>query len=192
MASSPLANPSRRALSARRPHASIDLSRPHPLHPTALFSLLATALAAALLLSLSGCDGSPTEPGSEISFQTVAKSTVPNRSGPTVREVVRDEAQWRAAWSSLWGAGAPPLPAIDFGREMVAVATAGITCTGDVEIEQIERQGARLVVHIADAGPNPCALCFAAETVFHAVRLERIDLPERFEVRIVPPRCAGA
>jgi len=178
--------------SARRSSFAFAPARLYPLHPSAPFSLLATALAAALLLSLLGCDGSPTEPrGGDLSFQTVAKSTVPNRSGPPVREVVRNDAEWSAVWSSLWGAGGPPLPAVDFGREMVAVATAGISCAGDVEVEHIERRGVQLVVQIADAGPNPCALCFAPETTFHAVRLQRVDLPARFEVRMVQPRCGG-
>jgi len=44
-----------------------------------------------------------------------------------VRAVVRDEAAWGEAWAMLVGslAPAPPVPAVDFTREMVVIAGIG-------------------------------------------------------------------
>src|SRR6185295_8629619 len=96
---------------------------------------LAPRLGAALaLLLLMACDDLPTERRGDVAFQNVAKATLP-RSGPQVRTVVYDQASWQVVWRELWGNSAPPRPEIDFRREMVVVATASLSCFGDIAIE---------------------------------------------------------
>ncbi|HET9767813.1 MAG TPA: hypothetical protein VFS60_13240, partial [Thermoanaerobaculia bacterium] len=123
------------------------------------------ALVVWLVLVL-GCHDSPSEPRGEISFQSLAKTTLP-RFGPEVRTVVRDEASWEATWRELWGDAPPPRPQIDFRREMAVVATASLSCFGDVAIEGVDRDGGELTVRIADAGPPTLCLCIAPMYTFH-------------------------
>ncbi|HYH45688.1 MAG TPA: hypothetical protein VEG34_08375 [Thermoanaerobaculia bacterium] len=147
-------------------------------------------LAFAVLVPLLGCSSSPSEPESSIAFQTVTKTTLTLSHGPQIREVVRDAVTWDRVWRELWRPAAPGLPAIDFDREIVAVATAGVGCFGDVNVEEITAEGGVLVVHLAEAMPSPQCACLAAEYTFHAVRLPRIQAVDRFVVRSLPPRCS--
>jgi hypothetical protein len=147
---------------------------------------LAPALA---LLLVIGCHDSPSEPRGDISFQNVAKATLSPRFGPQLREVVRDEARYEAVWRELWGDSQPARPPIDFRREMVIVANASLTCFGDVEIEDVDRERGQLRVRIADAGPAPLCLCVAPTYTFQVVRADRADGPVSFEVRVTPPTC---
>ena len=142
----------------------------------------------ALLFAL-GCYDSPSEPRGDVSFQNVAKASLSPRSGPQLREVVRDQARYEAVWRELWGDSRPARPAIDFRREMVIVATASLPCFGEVEIEDVDRERGTLVVRIADAGPPPLCLCFAPEYSFHVVRADRVEGQVSFLIRATPPVC---
>jgi hypothetical protein len=153
----------------------------------ALASAPRLGVALALLL-LIACDDLPTERRGDVSFQNVAKATLP-RSGPQVRTVVYDQASWQVVWRELWGNSAPPRPEIDFRREMVVVATASLSCFGDIAIESVDRDQGQVVVKIADAGPETLCLCIAPEYVFHVVRATRVDGPASFAVRTTHPRC---
>ena len=154
----------------------------------ALASRFGIALALLLLL---GCDDLPSEGrgSGDVSFQNIAKATLTPRSGPQVRTVVYDQASWEALWRELWGSSAPPRPQIDFHREMVVVATASLSCFGDVEIESVDRDNGQVLVKIADAGPETLCLCVAPEYIFHVVRATRVDGPASFTVRTTRPHC---
>lgn len=156
---------------------------------TASPARLAPLLAALVVLVLSGCHDLLTEPRGEISFQSVVKATVTGRSGPQIREVVRDEGRWAAVWRELWGGSAPPRPDLDFRREIAVVATASLSCFGDVEIEGVERLGSGVLVRMGDGGPPPLCVCGAPEYVFHVVRAPRVEGPVSFDVRQIPHRC---
>ena len=146
--------------------------------------------AMALVVGLAlGCHDSPSEPRGEVTFQSLTKTTLSPRVGPQLRTVVRDEASWEATWRELWGDAPPPRPSIDFRSEMAIVATASLSCFGDVAIEDVDRDGGQLTVKIADAGPAPLCLCFAATYTFHVVRATRVDGPVSFAVRTTPPSC---
>jgi hypothetical protein len=146
------------------------------------------ALVVGLVLVL-GCHDSPSESRGEVTFQSLTKTTLSPRFGPQLRTVVRDEASWEATWRELWGDAAPPRPQIDFRREMAIVATASLSCFGDVAIEDVDRESGQLTVKIADAGPPPLCLCVAPTYTFHVVRATRIDGPATFAVRATPPSC---
>jgi hypothetical protein len=152
----------------------------------ALVAGLVLLLAATLLL---GCHDSPSEPRGDVSFQELAKASLSPRLGPQLREVVRDEGRYEAVWRELWGDSQPPRPAIDFRREMVIVATASLSCFGEVEIEDVDRGRGEVVVRIADAGPAPLCLCFAPMYDFQVVRATRVEGRASFEVRVTPPTC---
>src|SRR6267378_5203198 len=50
--------------------------------------------------------------------------------------VVRDQQTWQSAWGQLFVnySQKPPLPAIDFSREMIVIAAAGTKSTGGYNI----------------------------------------------------------
>ncbi len=152
----------------------------------AFASRLGVALALLLLIA---CDDLPTERRGDVAFQNVAKATLTPRSGPQVRTVVYDQASWQVVWRELWGNSAPPRPEIDFRREMVVVATASLSCFGDIEIESVDHDHGQVLVKIADAGPETLCLCIASEYAFHVVRATRVDGPASFAVRTTHPRC---
>ena len=159
-----------------------------PLRSIVAAALARIAPALALLLVL-GCHDSPSEPRGEVSLSTISKASVNGRTGPLFREVVRDEARFAAVWGELWSGAGPARPTIDFQREMVVVATSALTCFGNVEIEQIERQRGTVLVRMADSTPGSLCLCGETSYVFHVVRATRIDGEAFFSVRPIPPTC---
>jgi len=153
--------------------------------PRHLAALLAALAAAWLLL---GCNSSPSAPEAELSFQTVAKTTVAGVNAPRIREVVRDRARFEEAWAQLWGSSAAAAPPVDFEREMVVVASAGEVCFDVAAVERIKLEGSELVIDVVEAVPSLC-LCARPESTFHIVRLRRFHGAERFVARTVPPTC---
>lgn len=155
--------------------------------PTRLdLAALLAALAAAWLLL--GCNSSPSAPEAELSFQTVAKTTVAGVSAPRIREVVRDRARFEEAWSQLWGSSAAAAPPVDFEREMVVVASAEQVCFDVAAVERIKLEGSELVIELVEAAHSLCS-CARPESTFHIVRLRRFHGAERFVARTVPPTC---
>ena len=136
-----------------------------------------------LCVLLLACESSPTEPTGPVGFETVLKTTLPGnapehleRQGP-----IRDRATWQSAWNELHGGAAPPLPEIDFGREMVVLAL-GPGCCGSVEILSITLERGELAVStIVNTGGT--RLCVAPDFSVHIVRLRRSGLGVRVEAR---------
>jgi hypothetical protein len=112
-----------------------------------------------------------------------------------LRVVVRDEAEWRAIWSRLWHprADAPPLPIVDFSREMVILAAAGeVASSGyDILVDSASLQDDRVQVRVRSIRPG--AECGVRWVIMHPVdvaRISRTQLPvvfdEQSEVRDCP------
>lgn len=136
-----------------------------------------------ILFAFLACDrGSPTEPTLTVRFETVLQATVPGFALPEGQREVRDGAAWQAAWSELYGRNAPspPLPAVDFSREMVVLVT-GPGCCGTVEVISIDRRGEELVVNALSRASTD-TLCVAPDFSVHAVRLPRLQDSVRFAV----------
>jgi hypothetical protein len=152
-------------------------------------SLHCAGLIGLLALVTLGC-ASPTEPDNgSLALVTVTKATVANHSALGLRTVVRDPGRWEAVWSELWGDPAPPLPDVDFEREMVVVASAALVCFADVKIEAVQQGAGGVHVSLADSGPSTTCLCAAPETTFHAVRTRRVEGPVEITARQIPPTC---
>ena len=141
-----------------------------------------------MFLVFLACDSSPTEPERSIGFQTVLKAVLPGDPTPLPdREVIHDRATWQTVWTELYGGQAPPLPQVDFDREMVVLVT-GPGCCGSAEILSIDQKGGEIVVKaLSQASPN--TLCILADFSVHVVRLPRIELPVRFDVRTGEKLC---
>lgn len=168
----------------RRHVARLALARLAPVR----LALVRLALVLVALLALRCSDG-PSEPITQLPVRSLVRATLVTHLGPPLREVVRDEARWLVVWGELWGPSPPARPAIDFAREMVVVATASLSCFGDVEIESVRREPGGVVVGIRDASPPPLCLCVQGEYVFHVAATLRVDGGERFDVRASPARC---
>ena len=139
----------------------------------------------AALLLVAACSQAPAPDNgagaTAVSFETIVQRSIPGESGPSRREVIRDQAAWRAAWEELHTGS--PLPEVDFDRQMVILAAMELqSCVSRVTIRSVTRTADALVVDLLEAPPAPNCVCITAERPIHVIRLERVDLPARFEV----------
>ena len=107
------------------------------------------------------------------------------------RLVVRDSAAWRTAWRTLHlGVPEPPLPLVDFRREMIVVAALGGRLLGGhaIAVDTVRRSGEEIeaVVRTTVPGercPRRPAIVEPADVV-RVPRSERaVAFTERREVR---------
>ncbi len=120
-----------------------------------------------------------------VPFETLVQRSLPGDAGPSRREVIHDEAAWRKAWEELRDGGALPAepPAADFEHQMVILAAMEMqSCVSRVTIRSVTRTADALVVDLLEAPPAPNCVCITSERPIHVIRLERVDLPARFEV----------
>jgi hypothetical protein len=111
--------------------------------------------------------------------------------------VVRDSATWRQLWAELTRPfiPPPPLPTIDFAREMIVVAALGSRPTAgyDIVIEGAARDSTGLEVAVRRT--NPGAGCPVLAVVTQPVDLARVPtlaVDTRFRERTVVTPCAGS
>jgi hypothetical protein len=140
---------------------------------------------ASMFLVFLACNDSPTDPDDSVGFQTVLKGSFPGAPPDLAgREAVRDQATWEEVWVELHGlALAPPPPAIDFRREMVIVVV-GPGCNGIVTVSSVASlQGQLLVTAEGEACSNALAVCAIADFSVHIIRVPRLNLPVRVDMR---------
>ena len=111
----------------------------------------------------------------KISFQTVARGF---RSGirEPLQAVIRNETEWRALWQKHVSiqADPPPLPTIDFTKDIVAAVFLGEKPTGGYAIEIVgaERNDGTLTVSFNEKRPQPGGMTIQSFTQpFHIVRV---------------------
>jgi hypothetical protein len=119
--------------------------------------------------------------------------------GEPARLVVRDSAAWRALWPGLGGgrtdtAGRrPPVPPVDFGREMLLVATLGLqpALGPGIAIDSVVDAGDSLVVVVRTTSLEfRCLAASAFNAPAHVVRVPRDPRPVTFAERhVVLPNC---
>lgn len=113
--------------------------------------------------------------------------------GEPERRIVDDQAEWATLWASLHaGLSAPPLPAVDFAREVVAFATMGTRPTGGfaVDISGTRRIGDSLEVVLIETVPAAdCMLTQAESGPTVAARVPRARGAIRFMVRQKTEPC---
>jgi hypothetical protein len=110
----------------------------------------------------------------------------------SARIVVRDTAAWRAIWQRATRPqlSPPPMPAIDFDREMIVVAAAGRMKPGDaIHVDSIGVHGSMTVLvvrTIVACQPFP-----ADAFPFQIIRIPRRDGPVQFvEHQARAPGCS--
>jgi hypothetical protein len=130
-----------------------------------------------------------------LTFETLLQQSNPGQAGPARREVIRDEVTWKTVWAELREGSSLPAepPAVDFARDMVILAameTQG--CVSRVTIRGVRgvaRQGQELIVDLLEAPPAPNCVCIVSERPFHLIRLQKSDLPVRFDVEQGRTEC---
>lgn len=110
--------------------------------------------------------------------------------------VVRDPARWTEAWKRIHARSrpVPPLPEVDFAREMIVVVALGSTRSGGygVRIERAYRSGPAtvIVVRVEEPGPG-CIATSAITRPVDVARLPASDEPVLFEVGTVTRSCGA-
>lgn len=111
--------------------------------------------------------------------------------------VVRDSAAWRQLWTELTRpfVPPPPLPPIDFAREMVVVAALGSRPTAgyDIVIEGAARDSAGLEVAVRRISPGAgCPVLAVVTQPVDLARVPTLAVETRFRERTVVTPCAGS
>jgi len=165
--------------------------------------LTATVLSA---LILAGCQSLPGqgEGGTEeffnnartLTFETVEQQTYANYEVEAQNRVIRDAAVFGEFWNRLHEGQnpLPPVPEIDFSRDMVVVTVLGTKPTGgyDTEITEIAAGGGRVGILVTNGIPgSDCGVTTALTNPYHIVRLERSDLEAAFYKEEAVKECSG-
>jgi hypothetical protein len=146
------------------------------------------------LLAVLACSGSPTAPsGPAVSIATVVAASYSGIQ-PGRDEVIRDGIDWNRAWEEIHAhqSPRPALPAVDFGQEMLLLASLGARNNGcySVTVVAVEEDGSRLRAVVEEATPSAgCACTEAVTRPVHVVRLARRSEPVDFVHRQTPMRC---
>lgn len=152
-------------------------------------------------IAAQACDSAPSAPSGEPRpVQVVRLRGEPfsfdyNTSlGERARLVVRDQTTWREVWASMWRTRSPqpPLPEVDFAREMVLVAALGARATGgyDILIESAYEGPTGLTIHVLSTSPgSTCVVTLALTRPVDIARLPRHNGPVAFVERLETREC---
>jgi hypothetical protein len=128
--------------------------------------------------------------------RTPELALVPYRFGSGIERraesVVRDSASWARLWTQIVGSHRPmpPLPAVDFSREMLLVASMGTQRTGGyaIWIGDLTIVNDTIRVAVLEQRPGPrCGTTAALTEPVTLARVDRSDLPVAF---VSTPRTA--
>jgi hypothetical protein len=106
-----------------------------------------------------------------------------------IREAKQEIVKSANAWEKLWrqhtttAGESDKIPAVDFSKEMVVVATMGTKRSGGytIEIEGVEAKGKTLKISVKKTSPPPDAMTIQALTApFHFVAVPKSDLKPEF------------
>ena len=164
----------------------------------------AAAVVCILGAALSGCGRAPALPAPLGPVPETARLYYDDGGGLTdsTRLVVRGEAMWQEVWQRATArrSAPPPLPVIDFGRDMVLVVAAGrMTPEDQIRVDSVgvrrertadgeDRDALTVIVRTIQG----CGL-FASEAYpVEIVRVRRFDGPVNFVERRQRAECAGA
>jgi len=165
--------------------------------PIRAMSARRAALACAAAL-LAACGGAPPPPSLPAPFAAIPGAVVPSSviydddaggMRDSVRLVVRDRAAFEVLWRSATRgqASPPPLPAIDFTREMVVAVGAGrMTPSDHIRVDSVggvRQGGGREALMVLVRTTEGCERFLAAAWPLQLVRVRRHDGPVLFVER---------
>jgi hypothetical protein len=155
---------------------------------------------AALTAGVAAC-GSPTgssSPGEPLGITRlrVEPFSLTYASGLRERQrlVVRDASAWQQAWSSIWRGTSPepPIPQVDFGREIVVVAAMGERLTGGftILIDSALEGTSGVSIRIRSISPGSgCGTTQALTQPVDIARVPRRDGSVTFDERLETQEC---
>ncbi|HEV8357634.1 MAG TPA: protease complex subunit PrcB family protein [Gemmatimonadales bacterium] len=113
---------------------------------------------------------------------------------PAQQTVVGDPAAWRALWDGVtWGVSPePPLPAVDFSRDLVLVAAMGRRPTGGyaVTIDSVYRHERGTAAYVTETEPGTgCITTQALTAPAVGVTVPKEVAPIQFVVRRAVHDC---
>jgi hypothetical protein len=119
--------------------------------------------------------------------QLVTLNAANNAFSSQTTLVVRDQESWQELWSRMNAtiSPAPPVPAVDFSKDLVLVAAAGTRPTGgfSVAITNAAESGGEVIVNATITSPGRnCIVTQALTSPVHAVTMARRDAPISFQV----------
>lgn len=109
--------------------------------------------------------------------------------------VVHNEREWRDLWSRIWKRqrAIPPLPTVDFSREMLVVAAMGERPTGAyaIRIDDVVDKGEELVTTVTRVSPGSrCGAGAVLTSPMDIVRVSSRSKPTRWIVRDEITSCS--
>jgi hypothetical protein len=125
----------------------------------------------------------------ELSFTDIDKGFTSGLRGRNFL-LIRSPKEWKELWARHASGfiPPPPLPPVDFDKEMVLAVSSGEKATGGygIEIAKIEALQPKrvLLITLVDSKPPADAITTQALTQpYHIVKLKRVDLEPTFVVR---------
>ena len=122
----------------------------------------------------------------ELAIETLARGNQSGQSG-AAQYVVQDGAAWSTVWAQANATvmPAPPLPEVDFTREMVIAVFQGTKPSAgySVNIARVLDSGNTVEVFVEDTSPGP--QCFAASVLtspYHIVKVQKVEKDIAFRV----------
>ena len=108
--------------------------------------------------------------------------------------VVRDSATWATTWTMVLGSHSPkpPLPSVDFSREMIVVASMGTRSSGGytVGIDSVFVARDTVFFRVRETSPGPrCGTTAALTSPVGLARVERSEMPVGYEISPVISDC---
>ena len=112
----------------------------------------------------------------------------------SARLVVKTADEWSKVWSRIVSnhGPTPPVPEIDFSREMLLVAAMGTRPTGgySIEIEAVDRDSASITAGVRKRSPGKnCGTISALTAPVAIVRIPRSEKPVRFVEETIATNC---
>ena len=111
------------------------------------------------------------------------------------RLVVRDAGAWQSLWTQIYDGRStvPPLPAVDFSRDMIVVAALGTRSSGgySIMIDGASGAGANITIAVRAISPGrTCGVTAALTQPVDIARLPRRDGKVSFVERAEVKECS--
>ena len=127
----------------------------------------------------------------ELAIATLAKANQSGQSG-AAQYVVLDGGAWSTVWAQAHATvlPAPPLPEVDFTREMVIAVFQGTKPTAgfSVNIARVLDSGNTVEVFVEDTSPGP--QCFVASVLTSPYHIVKVQMVEKEIAFRMTPRVA--
>lgn len=169
-----------------------DAARASPGHPPRLLGWCCPTSDSAIMALLERYEAT------EAARRPPELAIVPYRHSSGIEErrqaVIRDSTTWARVWTEIMGSHRPgaPLPAVDFAREMLVVASMGTRSSGgySMAVDSIRAARDTVFLRIREYSPgSQCGTTGALTAPVGLARLERSEQPIAFDIEARTLEC---